>query len=224
MQGEVQVEDATQRDVDAPQEDADAPQEGAHASAAASQPVARIDVARDSALLRRLRGGEMDAYGELVRRHARRAYSLAYGVLRHREDAEDAVQESFARTLDMIDRIDESRPFHPWFYRIVVNTAISLHRSRTVRQTSQIRDDVASPAAAPDRTVELDVLRRTLLRALDTLPEKQRAIVLLADMEGFNSAEIGEIMAMPAGTVRYELHLARRRLRQALPGLEEEAG
>lgn len=204
MQGEVQVEEA----------------EAPVAPSAAD----RISIARDRALLRRLRGGDMEAYGELVRRHMRRAYSIAYGILRHREDAEDAVQESFARTLDMIDRIDENRPFHPWFYRIVVNTAISLQRSRAVRQTLPIRDDVVSSTAAPDRLAELDVLRRTLLRALDTLPERQRSIVLLSDVEGFNSVEIGEIMTMPPGTVRYELHVARRRLRRALPGPNEEAG
>jgi RNA polymerase sigma-70 factor, ECF subfamily len=187
-------------------------------------PVADEDaVARDSFLLDRVRRGDMDAYGELVARHARRAYSIAYGILRHREDAEDVVQESFARTLERIERIDAGRPFHPWFYRIVVNTAINLRRTRSRRAAETLRDDVRSTTPQPDRAAEVGQLRDRLLRALDALPERQRTIVLLADVEELTSMEIAEIMAMPAGTVRYHLHLARRALRHLLPVPDEEA-
>jgi len=179
--------------------------------------------AHDALLVRRVRRGDMAACDDLVRRHTRRAYSIAYGVLRHREDAEDVVQESFARALERLDSMDATRPFHPWFYRIVVNAAISARRSRAVRRTEAIPDELAARSPRPDRTAELGALRRRLLDALDELPERQRTIVLLADVEEFSSGEIGEILGMPAGTVRYELHRARGALRERLGVADEEA-
>jgi RNA polymerase sigma-70 factor, ECF subfamily len=177
----------------------------------------------DAPLVRRVLAGDTEAYGELVRRHARRAYSIAWGVVRHRQDAEDVVQEAFARALARIKALDVSRPFHPWFYRIVLNTAISFRRARRIRRTSALSDQVRAPGGSPERAVERRVLRGQLLRALDTLPGRQRAIVLLADVEELSSGEIGEILALPAGTVRYQLHLARRALRDVLSAADEEA-
>lgn len=173
-------------------------------------------IARDALLVGRVRRGDMEAYGELVRRHMRRAFSIAYSVLRHREDAEDVVQEAFIRTLERIDRVDERRPFHPWLYKIVVNRAISYRRGRSRRATNAVRDELRSGEPAPDRAAERRELRDRLLKAVDALPEQQRTIVLLADVEGFNSAEIADILTMPPGTVRYHLHLGRRALRAEL--------
>jgi RNA polymerase sigma-70 factor, ECF subfamily len=180
-------------------------------------------VARDISLVARTRRGDASAYGELVRRHMRRAFSIAYGVLRHREDAEDAVQDSFIRALERIDTIEAGRPFHPWLYRIVVNQAISRRRARAVRAADELGDELRSDAPSPARRAEQRELRERLLAALDALPETQRTVVLLADVEEFNSTEIGEMMEMPAGTVRYHLHLGRRALRELLSHVDEEA-
>jgi RNA polymerase sigma-70 factor, ECF subfamily len=180
-------------------------------------------VARDALLVARTRRGDLEAYGELVRRHMRRAFSIAYGILRHREDAEDVVQDAFMRTLERIDRIEEGRPFHPWFHRIVVNGAISCHRSRARDPTSVLTDDLRAAGPTPDRDAERSELRERLLRAVDELPEQQRTIVMLADVEELNSTEIGEILEMPPGTVRYQLHLGRRALRAALASADEES-
>jgi RNA polymerase sigma-70 factor, ECF subfamily len=179
-------------------------------------------VAHDMFLVRRVRNGDMEAYGELVRRHTRRAFSIAYSILRHREDAEDVVQEAFIRTLERIERIEEGRPFHPWFFRIVVNRAISYQRSRSVRVSTPVREELRSDGPAPDRAVEHRELRERLLQAVDALPERQRTIVLLADVEELSSAEIADILEMPSGTVRYQLHLARRALREMLAAAHEE--
>jgi RNA polymerase sigma-70 factor, ECF subfamily len=182
----------------------------------AGDPAAADAVEHDRTLVARVQRGDLNAYGELVRRHMRRAFSIAYGILGHREDAEDVVQEAFMQTLEQIARIDTRRPFHPWLNRVVVNRAISHQRSRRVRATQALRDDTRAGDAAPDVAAEQGELRERLLRALDSLPERQRTIVVLADVEDFDSAEIGEMLAMPPGTVRYHLHLARRALRELL--------
>lgn len=197
--------------------------EGPADAGEAGPPEAAEAVARDIQLVRRVQAGDKEAYGELVRRHMRRAFSIAFSILRHREDAEDVVQDAFVRILERIDRIEDGRPFHPWLYRVVANLAISYGRARSVRTYSPLREDLLrAPGPAPDRAAELAELRERLLNALDMLPEEQRTIVVLADIEELNSREIGEILDMPSGTVRYHLHLARGTLRRVLSAEEEE--
>lgn len=180
------------------------------------------DVAIDAELVRRTQAGDMDAYGELVRRHMRRAFAIAYSVLRHREDAEDVVQDAFRKALEAIGRVDDARPFPPWFHRIVVNRAISVSRARSVRDHSPLHEGFPSNDATVERDFEVSELRGRLLRALDALPERERHIVVLADVEELTSKEISEITGMPSGTVRYLLHMARRTLREALSTETEE--
>lgn len=178
--------------------------------------------AYDAELVGRTLAGDREAYGELVRRYMQQAFAIAYGVLRHREDAEDAVQEAFAQALDALDGFDRDRPFRPWLCRIVVNRAISLRRGRSVRIHEAIHDGLPTDDPPPDRAVEGRELRERLTQALDRLPERQRDIVVLSDVQDFNSREIAEMLGMPPGTVRYLLHLARRTLREALTATMEE--
>lgn len=177
----------------------------------------------DALLVERVRRGEVEAYGELVRRHMRRAFSIAYRIVRHREDAEDVVQDAFVRALERLDTLKRGRPFHPWFYRIVVNRALSCWRSRAVRAAEAVPEEAVGDST-PEGDAERSELRRRLAEALDALPESERIVVQLSELEGLTSAEIAEIVGEPAGTVRYRLHQARRRLRAALAplGREEE--
>lgn len=176
----------------------------------------------DAWLVGRVRAGDAEAYGELVRRHMRRAFSIAYRILEHREDAEDVVQEAFVRALERFDTLEHGRPFAPWMYRIVVNGALNYRRSRSVRRTEPIPEDTRSGDAAPDGAAEQAELRRRLRDAMAGLPERQRTIVQLAELEGFSSAEVAEILGLSDGTVRWHLHQARRTLREALAPLLED--
>jgi RNA polymerase sigma-70 factor, ECF subfamily len=171
----------------------------------------------DATLVERVRDGDMAAYGTLVERYSRRAFSIAYGVLRHREDAEDVVQEAFIRILDRFHLLQDGKRFRPWFDRVVVNRAISFQRSRAVRATDSLPTDrVDSGSPLPDRVAEQGELRERLLLALASLSDLQSTIVILADVEEFSSTEIGAMLEMPSGTVRYHLHLARKTLRRVL--------
>jgi RNA polymerase sigma-70 factor, ECF subfamily len=176
----------------------------------------RIETARDSLLVERVLRGDADAYGELVARHMRRAFSIAWRILEHREDAEDVVQDAFLRALERMDRLDPKRPFRPWFYRIVMNQALNFRRSRRVRATQPMHDDLAATTLSPERDAENTLLRGRLRTALAQLPERQRTIVQLADLEGLNSNEIAEMLELSAGTVRWHLHQARHALRELL--------
>src|SRR5690606_31851286 len=137
-------------------------------------------------------------------------------LLDQREDAEDLVQDAFIASLEKIDTFDAEREFAPWFYRILVNRCLNARKSRSRRSTVEISDDATSPVASPLMETERSELRTYLTRALDRLPERQRTIVTLFDVEGFSSPEVAEILGISDGTVRWHLHQARQVLREAL--------
>jgi RNA polymerase sigma-70 factor, ECF subfamily len=183
--------------------------------------LAAQEALQDTLLVERVLHGDAEAYGDLVARHMRRAFSVAYRILEHREDAEDVVQDAFIRALERLDTLDRGRPFRAWYYRIVVNQALNFRRSRTRRATESIPGDARSTTPSPELDADRAGLRERLHRALQQLTEKQRTIVQLADLEEFTSAEIAHILGMPDGTVRWHLHQARRALRQMLGPLED---
>lgn len=179
------------------------------------------EAARDRLLVERVLRGDAHAYGELVAQYMRRAFTIAYRILEHREDAEDVVQDSFLRALERIGTLDVERPFRPWFFRIVVNTALNLRRSRAVRATEPLPDQLESTTTSPAAAAESAMTGDRLRAAVAALPERQRTIVQLAELEELNSSEIAEILDMPAGTVRWHLHQARQTLRTVLEPLRE---
>src|SRR6476659_6337528 len=134
----------------------------------------------DAALVERVRGGDVDAYDELVRRHLRRAHAVAWRLLGNSEDAEDLVQDAFIQALDRIDSFDIERPFAPWFFRILTNRGLNMRQSRALR--SRLREAVAS------------------------LPERQQLIVQVFEIDGWTSAEIARTLGISDGTVRWHVH------------------
>jgi RNA polymerase sigma-70 factor, ECF subfamily len=181
-----------------------------------------IDAAQDARLVERVLGGDAEAYGELVARHMRRAFAIAWRILEHREDAEDVVQDSFLRALERLDTLDLGRPFRPWFYRIVLNQALNFRRARSVRATQPLPEQLAGDAPGPERAAEDAALGAALRTAVAALPERQRTIVQLAELEGLSSGEVAAILEISAGTVRWHLHEARRTLRAVLEPLKGE--
>jgi RNA polymerase sigma-70 factor (ECF subfamily) len=176
----------------------------------------------DSALVERVRGGDVAAFDQLVQRHSRRAYALAYRLLGHREDAEDLVQDAFIQALDKIDTFERGRPFAPWFFRILTNRGLNARQSRSLRSTSELPEDVASALGSPEQDAERDELRRRLREAVAKLPERQQLIVQLFEIDGWTSAEIAAALGISDGTVRWHVHEARKVLRAELEPLRPQ--
>jgi RNA polymerase sigma-70 factor (ECF subfamily) len=173
--------------------------------------------ARDeAALVHAVQGGDHAAFNELVDRHMRRAFAVAYRLLGQRQDAEDVVQDSFLAALTKIDTFEVGRPFAPWLFRIVANRALNLRKSRALRQAEPIPPSAMSGAESPADAAERSERRRALRDALAQLPEQQRWIVQLFEIDGFTSPEIAGMLDIAEGTVRWHVHVARQTLRTAL--------
>src|SRR5262245_14426543 len=186
----------------------------------------RTDTADDERdLVLRVQRGDKHAFDELARRYARRAFAVAYRILRHTQDAEDLVQDSFIAALDGIGSFDPTRPFAPWFFKIIVNRALNAASARATRERHVTVTPLwSNDAAAVDfDPAERSEIRHRFQKALAALPQHQRVIVELSDIDGRSSTELGEMLDLPRGTVRWHLHQARKTLRAALAGLFERA-
>jgi len=178
----------------------------------------------DAELVRRARKGEEVAFGLLVRRYQRPAYAVALSVTGRHEDAEDAAQESFLVALDRLNECRSPERFGGWLMTIVRNRSKNLVRRESLRDMDELPPGTRSRIPTPDRTAEASELRGMLRQALGELPEVQRQVVLLHDLEGWKHREIADRLDLPCGTVRSHLHFARKALRAALrkvPGMPD---
>jgi RNA polymerase sigma-70 factor (ECF subfamily) len=178
--------------------------------------VADRDEIDDGELVRRARSGDERAFGTLVQRYQRAAYTVSLSVTRRHEDAEDAAQEAFLVALERLDECRTPERFGGWLMTIVRNRARNLIRRESLRRTEEIPDSARAGDPSPSRDVERQELREEIMEAMEELSEVQRQVVLLHDLEGWKHREIAERLELPAGTVRSHLHFARKALRRAL--------
>jgi RNA polymerase sigma-70 factor, ECF subfamily len=173
----------------------------------------------DSRLVARALAGEPQAFEELVRRHLRSAHAVALGVLGNPADAEDVCQEAFLTALEKLEECRDPKRFAAWLMRIVRNRALNFRASRSLRQGVPLEEAAEKAGGGdPAREAERSELRGRLLAALAGLPESQREVVLLHDLEGWRHREIAELLGTSEGAVRVRLHEARRSLRTELEG------
>ncbi len=177
------------------------------------------DKPTDRELVRQAREGDAVAFGLLVRRYQRPAYAVALSVVGRHEDAEDAAQEAFLVALERLEECRNPDRFGGWLLTIVRNRSKNLIRRESLRETDEVPPGARSKMPTPDRVTETSELRDLLEEAMRELPEVQREIVMLHDLEGWKHREIAERLDLPPGTVRSHLHFARKALRKALQDL-----
>jgi len=170
----------------------------------------------------RLKRGGIGELEVLVRKYQVRAVRTAYLITRDCALAEDIVQAAFLRAYERIGQFDAGRPFGPWFLRSVANDAVkSVTRGKRQisLETSSLADLLADSNPGPAEVAEAADLRQTVWAALGKLPPAQRAAIVLRYYLDLSEAEMAEQLACPPGTVKWRLHVARKRLRRLLRSL-----
>ena len=151
-----------------------------------------------------------------LRESSKLAFRVAYGVLRHRQDAEDVAQEALVKAHRCFRQIRQRDRFRPWLVRMTWRMAIDRRRSdlrRALREGTHAREH--RPPAADESGVELD-RAAALWRAIDSLPEKLRVVVVLASIEEQDLASVAALLRLPIGTVKSRLFYARTQLKEKL--------
>ena len=181
--------------------------------------LAGIDEA-EKALVVRAQRGDRGAFGSLVNLHMRRAYFAALGMVGSPDDAMDLSQEAFARAFRSRESLDPERPFYAWLYTILRNLCFNFLRDasgrrRKLEAASDWLVDEATVRASRDdpesRAVTAET-RRRLMQSIESLPEREREMLVLKEFEGLRYREIADLLGIPIGTVMSRLYSARRRL------------
>lgn len=177
----------------------------------------------DRELVDRAKSGDLEAFGQIVRRHQSRIHRLALHMLRDRSEAEDVSQETFIRAYQALARFDgRSEPF-TWLYRIAVNLSLNTIRSRKTarnagdasdpRLEALMVDSRPSSMADPPGTAASRQEYAALVEGIDGLSETLRTTLILVCIDGRSHEEAAEILGAPEGTIAWRVHEARRKLR-----------
>ncbi|MEV7466621.1 RNA polymerase sigma factor SigM [Streptomyces kronopolitis] len=188
-----------------------------------------LDDRSDQDLLSLHVDGDPDAFGEIVRRHRDRLWAVALRTLGDREEAADAVQDALVSAYRAADTFRGQSAVTTWLHRITVNACLDRARKATSRRTSPVAEterleQLLEPEESAAAPAERKDLHRELLGALRTLPEEQRAALVLVDMQGYPVAEAAEILDIPTGTVKSRCARGRARLLPLVTHLRTDDG
>ncbi|MEN8041236.1 MAG: RNA polymerase sigma factor SigM [Actinomycetota bacterium] len=174
---------------------------------------------RDIELIDQYLAGDVDAFNELVAAHEDRVFAICMRMLRNREAALDATQDTFLTVFRKADRYKAQAAFSTWLYRVTVNTCYDhLRREKRKRADSlpETYDPIDPQAMDPFEAVEA---RPDIEEALSALSPEFRAAVVLVDMQGLSLEMASDTLDVPVGTVKSRVFRARRQLAQSLGNL-----
>jgi RNA polymerase sigma-70 factor (ECF subfamily) len=180
----------------------------------------------DAELVHKIRGGDEAAFRELVNRHGDSLYGLACSVMGNASDAEDVLQETLLGAFRRLAAFEGRSSVKTWLVRILLNHASKFRRSRRIRRTSMLPDEVGpddgegggldtgSPAAIVESRVDLDAM-------LQVLSPEHREVIVLRELQQLSYDEIAGTLKIPRGTVESRLHRARHELKKRFAGYLE---
>ena len=191
----------------------------------------------DEELVKLFRAGNASAFDALVHRYEGELFGYLNRYLRNRELAEDTFQTTFMTVYQKAETFEEGKRFKPWLYAIATNQAIDASRKRKRRQTISIenewesgessakagslRDVLESNNEKPDSLAMMDEKKVQVRKAIDTLPENLRQVLLLAYFHEFKYQEISEVLEIPLGTVKSRLHAALEKFQQSWERMQD---
>ena len=180
----------------------------------------------DEVLVKRAQQGDTAAFDELVRRYTSIVYRVLYKILRHEEDTQDALQDTFVSAYRALPRFRQDARFSTWIYRIATNAALMKARARknnlvsldhpTEDPDAQSAWELPDWSATPDEEIMTGETRRIMEDAIQALPAEQRAAFVLHDIQDLSSAETAQAMGITVSAVNSRLHRARVFLRDRI--------
>lgn len=185
-------------------------------------------------LVQRVQGGDELAFREIVERHQTKVFSIIYGILRNRNDAEDIAQQVFTKVYFSIGKFDFRSSVLTWIYKITVNECYDYLRKKKVRklvyesdfskeetQTLEASEPASDPAAPVDQRL---ANRDLLLKLLEKVSDEDRNLILLKEVEGHSVEELAEMTGINENTIKVKLFRARQKLVKAAKRLGESRG
>ncbi len=185
----------------------------------------------DLTLVKRVRSGDQRAFKLLVERYQRKVYAVALGMLRDKEESMDVSQEAFVKVYKYLDHFKGDSSFYTWLYRITVNICIDVIRRKGTAKGDHVEFDetVAMDSAEanigalgsrlgtnPQKSALRKELAEKIQEALQQVPEKHRAILLLREVEGLSYEDLARTLEIPKGTVMSRLFHARAKVQKIL--------
>ncbi len=188
---------------------------------------------RDSAeaeLVRRAQGGEDAAFRQLVERHQSKVFSIIYGIVRNRNDAEDIAQQVFTKIYFSLKGFDFRSSLLTWVYKITVNECYDYLRKQKVRKLvyeSDLGEDdqrtMENSSIAVEKRPAVDVRiekRDYLMKLLERVSEEERMLLIQKEVEGLTIEELAELTGLNENTIKVKLFRARQKLVKASQRLE----
>lgn len=183
-------------------------------------------------LIRRAKQGDMLAFEELILKHEKIVYNLAFRMMNHSEDAKDISQEVFLKAYRSLSNFDERSAFSTWLYRITHNTCIDEMRKRKGKQSYSLEEEleneegsmqrqIADEGDTPEESLLREEQKSEILQALDMLSEEHKAAIILRDVKGLSYEEIAEILNLSLGTVKSRISRARNHLKTEILKIRE---
>lgn len=170
--------------------------------------------------------GDQAAFHQLYRRCSRNLYSLAYHMLGNHQDADEVLQETFIRVFKNIARLRSPEAFSSWVYQITVNLCMDHRKMRARARWQPLDNEDEGPSQFelattkwvrnPHQVLENKELLSEITGAIADLPEQQKAVILMHEVEGLSKKMIAEVLKCSLVTVRTNLHHARKKLRKRL--------
>jgi RNA polymerase sigma-70 factor (ECF subfamily) len=175
----------------------------------------------DAALLARARGGDLDAFAEIVRHHEQRVRAVLFRLLDDERDVEEATQDCFVQAWRHLDRFRGEATIFSWLYRIAVNEALARLRRKQLPVTGldEGKRGRSIPAEArdePDHAAEAHALQAFLAARIRALPLDDRAALVLRDLAGLSNAEVADVLDVSVAAAKSRIHRARMTIREDL--------
>lgn len=180
----------------------------------------------DRDLIQRFRKGERLSFNQLVLKYRNHVLRVAVCMLGEKDEAEDLAQDVFVRVYYGLRKFRGEALFSTWLYRITVNTCLS-HRKRLNKDPpteciEETKWNLGKGYSDPQTALEKKEIKLLLEKAIHALPEDQRAVLVLRDIEGLSYEAIADCLDLALGTVRSRLHRARQDVQEKFKGLLSE--